>query len=126
MCEVIIYGDTDFELYNGNWSADDKRNAMAYHKTLESFEFIFPSSHFAKSLQYLRETTTKLQGDTQDIVSGVALVEQARKDLNRLRTAEDDYSHRIFEHSRRTATLLFVCHILVQSRLTEPTHNFTL
>jgi len=41
MCEIIIYRDTDFELYNGNWSADDKRNAMANLKTLESFEFIF-------------------------------------------------------------------------------------
>ena len=41
MCEVIIYGDDNFELFNDNWTADDKRNAMAYLKILELFEFIF-------------------------------------------------------------------------------------
>ena len=41
MCEVIIYGDDNFELFNDNWAADDKRNAMAYLKILELFEFIF-------------------------------------------------------------------------------------
>ena len=25
MCEVIIFGDDDFELFNDNWSADDKK-----------------------------------------------------------------------------------------------------
>ena len=41
MCELIIYGDDNFELFNDNWTADDKRNAMAYLKILEMFEFIF-------------------------------------------------------------------------------------
>ena len=103
MCEVIIYGDTDFELYNGNWSADDKRNAMVYLKTLESFEFIFSLVTLQRTVQYLREAATKLQGNIQDIASGVVLIEQARKDLNKLRTTVDGYSHRIFEHSSSTA-----------------------
>ena len=103
MCEVIIYGDADYELFNGNWSADDKINTMAHLKTLELFEFIFSLVTLQRTLLYLREASTKLQGYTQDIVSGVVLIEQARKDLDNLRTTVDDYSHRIFEHSSRTA-----------------------
>ncbi len=41
MCEVIIYGDDGFELFNDNWQAEDKRNAMAHLKSLESFEFLY-------------------------------------------------------------------------------------
>ena len=40
MCEVVIFGDDNFELFNDNWPADDKKNAMAY-QVLETFEFIF-------------------------------------------------------------------------------------
>ena len=62
MCEVIIYGDDNFELFNDNWTADDKRNAMAYLKILESFEFIFCLVALQRSLYYLKEVAVKLQG----------------------------------------------------------------
>ena len=103
MCEVIIFGDDDFELFNDNWSADDKKNAMAYLKTLETFEFIFCLVTLQRCLYYLREAAVKLQGKNQDIVSGVVLIEQASKELSSLRMEVDDYSHRIFEHSCRIA-----------------------
>ena len=103
MCEVIIYGDDNFELFNDNWNADDKRNAMAYLKILESFEFIFCLVALQRSLYYLKEVAVKLQGKNQDIVSGVAHVEEASKNLNSLREKADDYTHRILEHSSRIA-----------------------
>ena len=45
----------------------------------------------------------KLQGKNQDIVSGVAHVEVASKNLNSLREKADDYTHRILEQSSRIA-----------------------
>ena len=41
MCEVIVYGGPDYSLYNDNCPAEHKKNALAYLKFLESFEFIF-------------------------------------------------------------------------------------
>ena len=41
MCEVIIYGDSEYEKYNEGWSAEDKRNALAHLKALKSFEFAY-------------------------------------------------------------------------------------
>jgi hypothetical protein len=35
MLEVIIHGDSEFELYNDNWSPEDRRNALAYLKAVE-------------------------------------------------------------------------------------------
>ena len=103
MCEVIIYGDDNFELFNDNWAADDKRNAMAYLKILKLFEFIFCLVPLQRSLYYLKEVAVKLQGKNQDIVSGVAHVEEASRNLNSLREKADEYTHRIFEHSSRIA-----------------------
>ena len=41
MWEVIIYGDSDYEMYNEGWSAEDKRNAQAHLNALKSFEFVY-------------------------------------------------------------------------------------
>ena len=30
MCEVIHYGDPDYSLYNNNWPAEHKKNALAF------------------------------------------------------------------------------------------------
>ncbi len=45
----------------------------------------------------------KLQGQSQDIYSGVALIEQCSTQLQSLRNNVDDYAHRIFAHSCRIA-----------------------
>ena len=34
------YGSCHFPLYNDGWSSEDKQNALAYMKKLESFEFV--------------------------------------------------------------------------------------
>ena len=75
MCEVVLYGDDNFETHNDGWIADDKRNALAYLKILESFEFIYALVTLQRSLIYLKEAVVKLQGEDQDLVSGVLLVE---------------------------------------------------
>ena len=45
MCQVILYGDPDYSIYNDNWPAEHKKIALAYLKFLEFFEFIFAWSH---------------------------------------------------------------------------------
>ena len=34
MFEVILYGSSDFPLFNDGWSSEDKQNALAYMKKL--------------------------------------------------------------------------------------------
>ena len=48
MCEGFLYGDPEYSLYNDNWPAERKKNALAYLKFLESFE-----SFFAWSLSFI-------------------------------------------------------------------------
>lgn len=68
MCEVIIYGNSEYEKYNDGWSPEDKRNALAHLRALESFEFIYVLITLQRSLLYLKEAATRLQGENQDIV----------------------------------------------------------
>ena len=74
MCEVIMFGNSNFEMYNEGWAVEDKRNAQAYLNTLMSFEFVYSLVTLQHSLLYLKETVVKLQGPSQDIASGVALI----------------------------------------------------
>ena len=103
MCEVIIYGNSEYELYNEGWSVEDKRNAQAYLNTLLSFEFVYTLVALQRSLMYLKEVAVKLQGQNQDIASGVALMEQCSFVIKSLRENVDEYAHCIFEHSCRIA-----------------------
>lgn len=104
MCEVIVYGDPEFELYNDNWTAEDKRNAMAHLKALENFEFLYTLVTLQRCLMYLREAVVKLQGESQDILCGVTLLEQCSLNLKEMRENIDQFSKRIFEHSSNLAT----------------------
>ena len=53
MCEVIIYGNSEFDAYNDSWSPEDKRNyALPYLKALESFEFLCVLIFLQRSLLY--------------------------------------------------------------------------
>ena len=108
MCEVIMYGNSEYELYNEGWSVEDKRNAQAYLNTLLSFEFVYTLVALQRSLMYLKEAAVKLQGQNQDIASGVALMEQCSFVIKSLRENVDEYAHRIFEHS---------CRMLINLRL---------
>ena len=76
MCEVIVYGDPEFELYNDNWTAENKRNAMAHLKAIEKFEFLYTLVTLQCCLMYLQEAVVKLQGESQDILCGVTLIEE--------------------------------------------------
>ncbi len=104
MCEVILYGDTQLQLYNDGWSAEDKKNALAYLKILESFQFIFSLVTQQRTLLvYMKEAVVKLQGKKQDIVTGIALVQDCIKELKDLRSDIQNYSERIFQLSCRLA-----------------------
>ena len=62
MCEVIPYGDPDYPLYNDNWPAQVKKNALTYLKGLESLEFIYCMVTLTHSLVYLRDAVVRIQG----------------------------------------------------------------
>ena len=103
MCEVIIFGNSEYEMYNEGWSGEDKRNAQAHLNALLSFEFVYTLVALQRSLMYLKEAAVNLQGQNQDIASGVAQMEQCSSVLKSLRENVDEYAHRIFEHSCRIA-----------------------
>ena len=105
MCEVIIYSDItgNYVMFSDNWSAEDKRNALAHLKILELFEFIYALTTLQHSLLYLKEAAVKLQGTSQNIVSGFLVVEQCTTELKMLRENVDGYTGRIFQHSSRIA-----------------------
>ena len=103
LCEVILFGHTDFPLYNDGWSVEDKRNAQAHLNALTTFEFVYSIVVLQQSLMYLKEAAVALQGEKQDLVSGVALVQKSLQDIQTLRDEADDFAGRIFEHSHRIA-----------------------
>ena len=99
MCEVILYGDPDYPVYNDNWPAEDKKNALAYLKALEGFDFIYCLVTLSRTLLYLKNAAVKIQGVDQDIVSGVCSVMESCKELESVRKDVDNFSKRIFDHS---------------------------
>ena len=104
MCEVILYGDASYNEFNDGWTAEDKHNAMAHLKVLESFEFIYTLVVLQRTLLYFRQAAVQLQGKSEDIASGVALVQDCLGEVKNLRFAGvSDYSRRVFEHASRIA-----------------------
>ena len=99
----LSLNEGEFDAYNDGWSPEDKRNALAYLKALESFEFVYVLISLQRSLLYLKEATVKLQGQSQDIAYGIATIQRCCAELKTLRADIDNYSHRIFEHSCRVA-----------------------
>ena len=109
MCEVILYRDDNFETYNDGWIADDKRNALAYLRILESFEFIYALVNLQWCLMLLKEAVVKLQGEDQDLVNGVLLVEHASDALQALRTDIDAYCSRILQQFKYCCKIKYSC-----------------
>lgn len=104
MCEAIIFGVSDLPLYNDkSWTPDDKRNAMAHLKSLESFEFLYTLTLLHRSLMYLKDFVVLIQGESQDIVGGLELLSATSSSLQQLRNDVDSYSSRIYQHSCRIA-----------------------
>ena len=95
MCEVIIYGDSEYEKYSDGWTPEDKRNALVHLKVLESFEFVYILVILQHSLLYLKQAAVRLQGENQDIVSEYATIEQCSVDLRAMRTNMEKYADRI-------------------------------
>ena len=97
LCEDILHGDSDFPLYSdGSWSPEDKKNALAHMKALESSEFVYCIITLPFSLSYLKDAIVKIQGKDKDIVSGVSTIMESCVDLKKLRENVDAYSQRIF------------------------------
>ena len=60
-----------------------QKNALAYMKALESFEFIYSLVTLFRSLLYLKEAMVKLQSINKDIVSGVVTVMECCNELKK-------------------------------------------
>lgn len=103
LCEIIIYGGGNFPQYSDGWTAEDKKNALAHMKCLESFEFIYCMTTISRSLIYLKKTAVKLQGEEMDIVGGVSTAMECCEELKMIRQNIDSFSNQIFDHSKRIA-----------------------
>ncbi len=55
---------------------------------------------------WIKNSVVKLQGEKQDIVTGIALVQDCIKELKYLRSDIQNYSERIFQHSCRLVARL--------------------
>ena len=77
LCEVVIYGNSEFCKFN---DTEDKKNALAHLKALESFEFVYSLVTLFRSLSYIKEAVVKLQGKSQDLVSGMGIIEWCSKE----------------------------------------------
>ncbi len=102
ICEVIIYGNSEFESYNDGWNAEDKKNSLAHLKALESFEFAYSLVTIFRSLLYVKSAVISLQGPSNDLISGISKVKECCKDLQERENIEQ-YTLRIFQHSSRLA-----------------------
>lgn len=60
--------------YNDEWSADDKKNALAHLKCLDSFEFIYCMITIYRPLMYLKQAVVKIQGRSMGPVASVSIV----------------------------------------------------
>ncbi len=97
LCEVVLYGNSEFSSFNDSWSAEDKKNALAHLKALESFEFVYSLVTLFRSLSYMKEAAVKLQGKSQDLVSGMGIIEQCSKELEREREDIDNFRNDFFD-----------------------------
>ena len=116
MCEVILYGDPDYSLYNDNWPAEHKKNALAYLKFLESFEFIFCVVTLFCSLLYLKEAIVYIQEVGQDVVSGVHSVMECCRELKGVEMMLMAFLIAFFSTAvglLRSQVFLYLCRVLV-------------
>ena len=82
--QIIIYGGNDFPQYNDGWTAEDKKNALAHLKCVESFEFIYCMITISCCLMHLKEAVVKIQGKHMDNVEGVSTVMECRDELKEI------------------------------------------
>ena len=104
MCEIILYGNSEFQEYNDSWTAKDKRNALAHMKMLESFDFLYSLVTLFRSLLYIKEAVIKLQGKTQDLISGMSIIEKCCTDLKQEKEDVDNFFQCVFSALPKIST----------------------
>ena len=82
LCEVILFGNSEFRDNNDGWSVEDERNSLAHMKALESFEFIYSLVTLYRSRSSLKEAVVKVQGKDQDV--GETQSPRTTADLHRI------------------------------------------
>ena len=101
MCEVIIYGNSEYEMYNEGWSVEDKRNAQAHLNPLVSFEFVYALVSNPTTFSPIFEGSCCEIARTKPRHSFGCC--PGRTVFFRNKNYVDDYAHRILEHNCRIA-----------------------
>ena len=104
LCEVIIYGSEHYPLYSNGFSANDKKDAAAYLKSLESFSFVYALVTLYHVLSYFSSPMKVLQSISQDLFSGMKLIQDCQRELVVICTSDkelQEFSERICSHSCR-------------------------
>ena len=87
-----------------SWTAEDKRNALAHMKMLESFDFLYSLVTLFRSLLYIKEAVIKLQGKTQDHISGMSIIEKCCTDLKQEKEDVDNFFQCVFSALPKIST----------------------
>ena len=96
---VGMIWESDYEMFNGAWNAEDKKML----KAITSFEFIYSLTTLQRSLLYLKDAVIKLQSQSLDMLAAYSIIEESNLQLKALRSDVGTYAQRIFEHSSRIA-----------------------
>jgi hypothetical protein len=107
----MLFGSEHYPMYSDGFSAEDKKNALAHLKSLETFSFIYSVVVLYRVLSYFREPMKRLQGISQDLSSGLRMIKDCQKDIVAIRNDTDEltaFSDQVFSHCCRVAAKLYV------------------
>ena len=60
MCGVMISGSEHYPMFSDGFSPEDKKNALAHMRALDSFSFLYSLVVLSRILSYFREPMKKL------------------------------------------------------------------
>ena len=107
-------------MFNDNWSAEDKRHALAHLRVLECYEFIYCVVTMSR---YCILRVAKIQGVDQDIVSGVCSAMESCGELEskHVMLIVSPSIYLIIVEQLKFLEYLSLCHMLPCIRNTEET-----
>ena len=90
MCGVMLFGSEFYPMFSDGFSAEDKKNALAHLKSLETFLYIYSMVVLYRVLSYFREPMKRLQGISQDLSSGLRMINDCQKEIVAIHNNTDE------------------------------------